>query len=92
MQCLFAAAFAIAFVVGSTPSLARGAGGGFGHGGFAHGPGSDFAGRSGRLFAEPPPQMPQSRIPAPLSAPSQAPTINGPMSQPAFRGMTGIGQ
>jgi hypothetical protein len=24
--------------------------------------------------------------------PSQAPVINGPMSQPAFQGMTGIGQ
>jgi hypothetical protein len=90
MQRVFAALLAITCVVGATPSLARGAGGGFGHGGFAHG--SGFAGRSGLLFAEPTPQMPQSRIPAPLAAPSPAPTINGPMSQPAFRGMTGIGQ
>jgi len=40
------------------------------------------------------PQMPtfENRSPAPLASPSQAPVINGPMSQPAFRGMTGIGQ
>jgi hypothetical protein len=37
------------------------------------------------------PQMPafESRIPAPLASPSQAPVINGPMSQPAFRGCLG---
>jgi hypothetical protein len=34
----------------------------------------------------------ESRIPAPLPASTQAPVINGPMSQPAFRGLTGIGQ
>ena len=34
----------------------------------------------------------ENRIPAPLSSPAQAPLVNGPMSQPAFRGMTGIGQ
>ena len=27
-----------------------------------------------------------------LSAPAQAPVVNGPMSQPTFRGLTGIGQ
>jgi len=34
-------------------------------------------------------QMPtfESRIPAPLAAPEQAPVINGPMSQPSLRGM-----
>src|SRR5499427_8288424 len=31
-----------------------------------------------------------ARVPGP--APAQAPTINGPLSQPAFRGLTGIGQ
>jgi hypothetical protein len=45
------------------------------------------------LLAPPTPQAPlENRIPAPLSAPAQAPTINGPLSQPAFRGLTGIGQ
>ena len=40
-----------------------------------------------------PRQIPfENRIPAPLAAPAQAPVINGPMSQPSFRGMTGIGQ
>jgi hypothetical protein len=34
----------------------------------------------------------QNRIPAPLAAPAEAPIINGPLSQPAFRGLTGIGQ
>lgn len=36
----------------------------------------------GRLQAEPPPPVPnmQQRIPAPLSAPARAPTINGPLS------------
>src|SRR5262249_15700344 len=34
----------------------------------------------------------KSRIPAPLPAPAQAPVINGPISQPAFRGLSGIGQ
>ena len=34
----------------------------------------------------------KSRIPAPLPAPAQAPVINGPISQPAFRGLNGIGQ
>jgi len=45
------------------------------------------------LLAPPTPQAPlENRIPAPLSATAQAPTINGPISQPAFRGLTGIGQ
>jgi hypothetical protein len=93
MQRLFAAVIALACVVASTPSFARA--------GFAHGPG--FAHRSGRggfvrnptiLFGAPAPQMPafENRIPAPLSPPAEAPIINGPLSQPAFRGMTGIGQ
>jgi hypothetical protein len=34
----------------------------------------------------------KSRIPAPLPPPAQAPVINGPISQPNFRGLSGIGQ
>jgi hypothetical protein len=87
MQRLFAAALAVACVVASTPSFARG--------GFAHG-----AGRGGFVrdptvqFGTGAAQTPafESRAPAPLPAPTQAPVINGPMSQPAFRGLTGIGQ
>ena len=91
MKRLFAAALAVACVVGaSTSGLARG--------GFAHGAG--LSGRSGftrnptTLLGNPAPQMPvfESRAPAPLPAPTQAPVINGPMSQPTFRGLTGIGQ
>jgi hypothetical protein len=80
MKRMFAALLAVACVVGSTPGFARGAGmsGGSGHG-FARGvdPG----------FVEPLPQIPESRIPAPLAAPEQAPIINGPISQPALRGL-----
>jgi hypothetical protein len=87
MKRLFAVVLAVACVAGSTSGFARG---GMGHaGGFAH------AGRNpATLLGSPAPQMPtfESRIPAPLALPSQAPVINGPMSEPAFRGMTGIGQ
>jgi hypothetical protein len=86
MQRLFAVVLAVACVVGSTPVLARGGGGGHGggRGGFV---------RSGPIVGNPAPQIPfENRIPAPLAAPAQAPVINGPMSQPSFRGMTGIGQ
>jgi hypothetical protein len=39
-----------------------------------------------RDFGNPAPQMPaETRIPAPLAAPQQAPVINGPMSQPSLR-------
>ena len=83
MQRLLAAVLAIACVVGSTPVFARGAVHGFGRG---------YVRATTRL-APPTPQAPlESRIPAPLSAPAQAPTINGPLSQPAFRGLTGIAQ
>jgi hypothetical protein len=86
MQRLFAAVLAVACVVGSTSSYARGAGHGFAGHGFVRNPTT--------LLGNPAPQMPafENRIPAPLSGPAQAPIINGPMSQPAFRGMTGIGQ
>lgn len=83
MKALFAAVLALACVAGSTNGFARG-----GPAGFAHG-GSGLAHRSAPFFAEPAPQMPtfESRIPAPLAAPEQAPVINGPMSQPSLRGM-----
>ena len=80
-------------------ALARGGGGGHG-GGFGGGAHMGGGGRSGfvrnptTLLGSPAPQMPafENRIPAPLSVPAQAPVANGPMSQPTFRGLTGIGQ
>jgi hypothetical protein len=87
MQRLFAVVLAVACVASSTSVFARG---GMGHvGGFHGGRGVNPA-----FLQNPAPQMPtfENRSPAPLASPSQAPVINGPMSQPAFRGMTGIGQ
>jgi len=82
MQRALAIALAGACLVGAaTSALARNAG----HGGRVH--------NSTVLLA---PAAPRAhfgnRIPAPLAAPAEAPTINGPISQPAFRGLTGIGQ
>jgi hypothetical protein len=82
----------------TTDALARGGGGG--HGGGFGGAHMGGGGRSGfvrnptTLLVSPAPQMPafENRSPAPLSSPAQAPIINGPMSEHAFRGMTGIGQ
>jgi hypothetical protein len=84
MRRRLAAVLAVAFVVASTPGFAR------------------DANRSGRvahmrdpttILAPAPPTAPvESRIPAPLPPPTQAPVINGPVSQPAFRGLNGIGQ
>ena len=74
-------------------ALARG--GGFGGGAHMGGGGrSGFVRNPTTLLGSPAPQMPafENRIPAPLSSPAQAPVVNGPMSQPTFRGMTGIGQ
>jgi hypothetical protein len=90
-RLLLAAVLAMTCLVAATPGFARG--GGFGHGGgFARGTGG-FVRNPTALFPNAPQgSAVQSRIPAPLSAPSAAPTINGPMSQPAFRGLTGIGQ
>ena len=76
-------------------AFARGGGGGFGAGAHMGGGGrGGFVRNPTTLLGSPAPQMPafENRIPAPLSAPAQAPLVNGPMSQPAFRGMTGIGQ
>ena len=74
---------------------AGGGGGGFGAGAHMGGGGrGGFVRNPTTLLGSPAPQMPafENRIPAPLSSPAQAPVVNGPMSQPAFRGMTGIGQ
>jgi hypothetical protein len=74
-------------------ALARG--GGFGGGAHMGGGGrSGFVRNPATLLGSPAPQMPafENRSPAPLSSPAQAPIINGPMSEHAFRGMTGIGQ
>jgi hypothetical protein len=74
---------AVACIVGATPVFARHAGH---HGGRGH------AHPTTRL-APTNPQAPRANpIPAPLASPSPAPTINGPISQPAFRGLNGIGQ
>jgi len=78
-------------------AFARGGGGGGGFGAGAHmggGGRGGFVRNPTTLLGSPAPQMPafENRIPAPLSSPTQAPLVNGPMSQPAFRGMTGIGQ
>src|SRR5260370_35546330 len=83
MKLVFAAVLAVACVVGSTPGFARG---GSAHGaGLAHGSGRGgfFARNPGVLSGTTAPQqMPafENRIPAPLSAPAQAPIINGPCS------------
>jgi hypothetical protein len=77
----------------TTDALARG--GGFGGGAHMGGGGrSGFVRNPATLLGSPAPQMPafENRSPAPLSSPAQAPIINGPMSEHAFRGMTGIGQ
>jgi hypothetical protein len=85
MKRLLAAVLAVACIVGSSPVFARGGGHEFALGG-------GYARATTRL-APPTPQAPvASRIPAPLASPSPAPTINGPLSQPAFSGLTGIGE
>jgi hypothetical protein len=82
MKRLFAAVLVVSCAVGSTPGLARGSSGhDAGRGGFERDPTI--------LLGSPAPQMPafENRIPAPLAPPAQAPIINGPLSQPALRGM-----
>ena len=77
---------ATACVVGSTPGFARGGGGFGGHGGF---------GRTGgvrnptTLLGSQAPAAPtfQNRIPAPLGAPAQGPTINGPSGRSPYGGV-----
>jgi hypothetical protein len=83
MQRLFAAMLAVACVVGaSTAGHARGGAAG----------GGAFATNPSLLLPSPQMAPAASGIPAPLAAPAQAPTINGPVSQPAFQGLTGIGE
>jgi len=74
MQRLFAAVLALACVVGSTAAFARGPSGMPSQ--------NQFRTQQSTSFPQPLPQMPASSIPAPLAAPAQAPTINGPVSQP----------
>ena len=83
-------AMAAALTGGVTADAFARGGGGFGAGA---GRGA-FVRTSPLLLGSPAPRMPtfENRIPAPLSAPAQTPIINGPMSEPAFRGMTGIGE
>ena len=85
MQRLFAVVLAMACVLGSTPGFARG--GGRAGGGVHMGDPTIILGPS----APTPPTF-ENRIPAPLPPPAQVPIINGPLSQPAFRGLNGIGQ
>jgi hypothetical protein len=63
----------VSCVVASTPGFARDS--------FAYG---DFGRNPATLMGGPAPQMPafETRIPAPLPPPAQAPIINGPVSQP----------
>jgi hypothetical protein len=85
MRRTLAIALAAACVVGAATSVFARNAGHNGHGGRVHD-------RTILLAPEPPRAHYGSRIPAPLGPPAQAPTINGPISQPAFRGLTGIGQ
>ena len=70
MKHIFAAVFALAYIVGYSPAIA------------ADSRGVQLPGGMARE-AEPPPRVPnmQSRTPARLPAPSQPPVINGPLQQ-----------
>jgi len=75
MKLVFAAVFAVAAVIGSTP--------GFAARGFAHGPGGIGHGFHSRIGAF------HNRIPAPLAPPAQAPVINGPLNPTGLPTMGG---
>jgi hypothetical protein len=82
MKSRFALILAAACIVGSTPGFARGGVvHGLGRGGFAHNPTT--------LLGASPPSMPtfESRIPAPLPAPTQPPAINGPSARSPYGGV-----
>jgi len=80
MKRVFAAVLAVACVVGSTPSFARGV--------RAHGADVVRDDPTTRL-GNPAPQMPtfESRTPAPLPSPSQAPVVNGPPARSRYGGV-----
>jgi hypothetical protein len=85
MRHLLAVVFALICLLAATPGFAR--------------TGTHHVARAGvardpyfRFAPLPPSPSMGNRIPAPLAAPAQAPVINGPISQPNFRGLTGIGQ
>jgi hypothetical protein len=82
MKRIFAAVFALSCIVGYTPAFARG-----GHGGSV-GIGMGHAGIRGAGPRMGTPNM-QSRIPAPLPAPAQAPAINGPLGPSGLPAMGG---
>ncbi|MPZ40074.1 MAG: hypothetical protein GEU95_18860 [Rhizobiales bacterium] len=71
MKRIFVAMFAVAYVVGQTPAFAADARGGP----------RGSRGMDRGVVVEPPPRVPnmQSRIPAPLPPPAQAPVIKGPV-------------
>ena len=77
---------ATACVVGSTPGFARGGGGHGGFGGFGHMGGVR---NPSTLLGSPAPTGPtfQNRVPSPLAAPAQAPTINGPSGRSPYGGV-----
>jgi hypothetical protein len=85
MKRVFAIVLAAACIIGSTPSFARGGGAGGGHG-FGRG---GFTRNPTTLLGASPAPSPgfQSRIPAPLAAPSQAPVINGPSARSPYGGV-----
>lgn len=85
MQRTLAIVLVAACIVAAATSAFARSGGGAGHRGH---------GRHGPIILSGPEPTPPfvSRIPTPLPPPTQAPTINGPLSQPAFRGLSGIGQ
>jgi hypothetical protein len=85
MRRLITVFLALSYVAVATSGFARDGMPG-GHGGVVRDPTI--------LFGPPTPPVPSmgNRIPAPLPAPAQPPVINGPLSQPDFRGLTGIGE
>ena len=82
MKPLFALILAAACIVGSTPGFAPGGVvHALGRGGFAHNPTT--------LLGASPPSTPafESRIPAPLPAPTQPRAINGPSARSPYGGV-----
>jgi hypothetical protein len=84
MRRLFAVVATLACAVAATPGFAQRG---------TIGQGTVRASDPYFRFA-PIPQVPNmaSRIPSPLARPAGPPVINGPVSQPALRGLNGIGQ